>query len=241
MSGGDELKHLVDRAAPARTLKYARRLAVTCALVLASAGRAQTSAHPAALYAAPSPDEVFLQLAARISEPRGFCLDFPGFPASGDVTQYRESSWPVAVHTCKTGIERANVATIDQLFSASALRADGQLRFSRLNVCVEALTFRGANVPGHQTEAGIRQDAPLVAKPCADVAEQHFAIDAAGRIHPALDATKCLTVGVQAFEAGDRAPGQHWYRRDLQLSRCTPGAARYQLWRIAPAPALPTP
>lgn len=219
-------------------MRNIRGVTLLAALVIASPGRAQVPGQPATLYARPSADEAFVQLAARIGEPRGFCVDFPGFPASGDVTQYRESSWPIGVHTCKTGIDHANVATIDQLFSASALAADGRLRFSRLNICVEAMTFRGVNVPGHEEENGIRQDAPLVAKPCADAIEQRFRIDAAGRIHPALDPTKCLSVGVQAFEAGDRAPGQHWYRRDLQLSRCAAGAARYQAWRIVPAQAL---
>jgi hypothetical protein len=221
-------------------VRAVRGIALVFALVFAAPGQTQIPARPDTLFARPSADEAFVRLAATIGEPRGFCLDFPGFPASGDVTQYRESSWPLGVHSCKTGIEHANVATIDQLFSSSALlAADGRLRFSRLGVCVEALTFRAAaNVPGHEREDGIRQDAPLVAKPCTDAVEQRFSIDAAGRIHPALDSTKCLSVGVQAFEAGDRSPGQHWYRRDLQLSRCTPGAARYQVWRIVPAQTL---
>ena len=233
--------HPIDRAVRHGTVRNIRRIAFVSALVFASPGQTQIPAPPATLYAPPSADEAFVQLSARIGEPRGFCVDFPGFPASGDVTRHRESSWPLGVHTCKTGIERANVATIDQLFSSSALRAGGHLRFSRLNVCIEALTFRSANVPGHQQEDSIRQDAPLVAKPCADVVEQRFTIDAAGRIHPALDPSKCLSVGVQAFEAGDRAPGQHWYRRDLQLSRCAAGAARYQMWRLVPARVLLTP
>jgi hypothetical protein len=232
------LTHFVDRAAGSRHARNIRHLAFILVFACAESARTQTPAPPPALYASPSPDEAFVQLSARLGEPRGFCVDFPGFPASGDVTQYRESSWPIAVHTCKTGIERANVATIDQLFSSSALLADGHLHFSRLNVCIEVLTFRGANVPGHQVEDGVRQDAPLVAKACADVAEQRFTIDAAGRIHPALDATKCLSVGMQAFEAGDRSPGQHWYRRDLQFSRCTAGAAPTQRWRMASAQAL---
>jgi hypothetical protein len=233
------MHHSADRQARTGNMKPVRRAAFVAALMLASAGRPQIPRQPDTLYARPSADEAFVQLAARIGEPRGFCIDFPGFPASGDVTQYRESSWPIGVHTCKTGIDHANVATIDQLFSSSALSAaDGRLRFSRLNVCVEALTFRGASVPGHEREDGIRQDAPLVAKPCGDAVEQRFSIDAAGHIHPALDSTKCLSVGAQAFEAGDRSPGRHWYRRDLQLSRCTAGAARYQTWRIASAQAL---
>lgn len=185
------------------------------------------------LYAPPGPDEVFIQLADRTGEPRGFCVDFPGFPVSGVVSAYRESAWPMGVHTCKTNIEHANVASIDQLFSKSATASES-LRFTRLNVCLEVLTFRGVSAPGHVAEVSIRQDAPLVANACSGKLEQQFTLTADGRIKPLADPTKCLTVGQEVFEAGDRAPGQPWRRRDLNFSACADALAGRQTWTLAP-------
>ena len=207
--------------------------ALLAAAMIAAAAPAQDTANP--LYAAAVADEAFIQLTAKLGDDRGYCVDFPGFPASGIVSAYREATWPIGMHTCKTRIEHANVATIDQLFVASALRDGGQLRFSRLKVCAEVVTFGGVKAPGHVQETGIRTDAQLVANPCSGKPEQQFVLDAVGRIKPVLDPGKCLTVGKEAFEAGDRTPGHPWHRRDLQLRRCSGADRLLQTWRIAPA------
>jgi len=185
------------------------------------------------LYARPSADEVLLQLVDTLTEERGFCVDYPGFPASGVVTDYRESSWPMGAHTCKTNIPNSNVADIDQLFSLQALLGDDKrLRFTRLKVCIEVLTFRAVDAPGHMKEDSIREDAPLIANPCSDAPEQNFRLDTEGQIKPVLDPSKCLTIGKEAFRAGNRSPGSPWYRRDLNFSTCSEEASKRQRWRV---------
>jgi len=204
-------------------------------LALHSTANAQKIDPNNPLYAAPTKDEVLLQLIDTLGEKRGFCVDFPGFPVSGVVTEYRESGWALGAHTCKTNIPNSNIAHLDQLFSMTGLSGEAkQLRFTRLKVCVEVLTFRGVDAPGHVKEVSLREDAPLIANPCSDAPEQKFIFDAEGRIKPVLDESKCLTIGKEAFEAGDREPGEHWYRRDLNFSSCSKAAAERQKWRTLP-------
>jgi hypothetical protein len=206
-------------------------LGITLAAHASAGAQVLDSTNP--LYAAPNNDEVFIQLVDNLGEPRGFCLDFPGFPMSGIVGDYRESTWPLGTHTCKTGIENANVATIDQVFSKSAIGpSEKHLRFTRLKECVEILTFRGVSAPGHVEETSIRQDAQMVAKTCSSAPEQQFVMDDKGRIKPIADQTKCLTIGREAFEAGDRTPGKPWYRRDVNFSACSAANADRQIWRL---------
>jgi len=212
-------------------------MAGAAALVLAGAlcAGAQSAFDPASpLFGPPSKDEVFIQLVDTLGEPRHYCVDFPGFPASGVLSEYRESTWPLGVHTCKINIPHANIATMDQMFSMSAL-ACKHIRFSRLQVCADVVTYRGLLVPGHVEENLIRQDAQITGAACSDAPGQDFVLDAQGRIKPLMDQTKCLTVGQEAFEAGDRTPGVPWHRRDLDLSKCTAEASKRQTWRTMPA------
>jgi len=215
-------------------------LAVTALLGSAAPAQGPDKGNP--LFAPASRDEVLLELASSLGEPRGFCVDFPGFPVSGIVSQYREANWPIGAHSCKIGIAHANVAMIDQLFSISALAGhDQHLRFSRLKVCAEVISFRNVSAPGHVREDAVREDAQIIATPCTDKAEQRFVMDAAGHIRPVLDTTRCLTIGREAFEAGDRSPGHPWYRRDLQIHRCSPRDAARQRWRQASVPQTVSP
>ena len=122
---------------------------------------------------------------------------------------------------------------MDQLFSSSELTEHRHLLFARLKVCAEVLSFSDVKAPGHLQESGVRQDAQLVANPCADRPSQQFILDPSGRIKSVLDQGKCLTIGNEWFEAGERSPNQPWYRRDLQLSRCSSSNSARQIWRLA--------
>jgi len=83
----------------------------------------------------------------------------------------------------------------------------------------------------------IREDAPTIVTTCADGPEQEFSLGDDGMIRTALDETKCLTVGEEAFEAGNREPGQPWYRRALSFSTCSDELAERQIWAVVEVPA----
>jgi len=215
--------------------------ALVVSLMLHSTAGAQTPLDPNnPLFAPPTKDEIFIKLVDTRGEPRGFCFDLPGFPASGVVSEYRESSWPIGVHTCKTGIPNANIAHMDQLFSASSFSGeDKQIRFTRLNICLEVAVnprpaIPGLGGPGQPQAPSVREDAFLIANPCTKAPTQQFVIDAEGRIRSVLEASKCVTAGTQAFEAGNRAPGEPWHWRDVNVSTCSPEAAERQKWQLAP-------
>jgi hypothetical protein len=209
-------EHAKDNQLPTRgkqifySLLLASLLTATAAI---SPGQAQVFDPASPLFAPAGSDDVLVQLVGKSREQRGFCLDFPGFPISGTVSEYREASWPIGAHTCKTNIEHANIAMLDQLFSSSELTANQHLRFTRLKVCAEVLSFSDVKAPGHLQESWIRQDAQIVANPCVDRPSQQFVLDSSGRIKSVLDYGKCLTIGREWFEAGERSPGQPWYRR----------------------------
>jgi hypothetical protein len=178
----------------------------------------------------PSGDEVFIQSAAALDEPRHFCLDVPGFrrPGQQGLTGWR-TDWPLGVHTCKTQIPHAHAFFIDQLLSREALE-DGQLRFTRLGVCLDIQNIDPA--PGH-----VREDAVVLMAECSQSPRQRFRLHANGQIRPQLDDTKCLTLGAETFEAGNRAPGEPWRRRDLSVSTCAATEGERQTWRVQTPPA----
>lgn len=195
---------------------------------------AQDAKRTPARFAPAGLDDVLLHTAAELGDARRFCVDFPGFPVSGRVAEYREANWPMGTHTCKTSIPEGNIARLDQLVSRSALLgSQGAIHFSRLAVCLEVVTFEDVRAPEHVQENSLREDAQLLAMTCSGQANQRFNMDMKGRIRPVLDRTKCLTVGKEAFEAGERTPGQPWLRRDLQLSRCEAAESAYQKWVLA--------
>lgn len=184
----------------------------------------------AAADAAADPDEVLVRLAAELGEPRHYCLDIPGYPTTLEIDNHREAMWALEAHTCKIGIPNQDAALLDMYLSRSGLES-GKIRFARLDACME--------VPPNYLQSGIlREDAPIVVNHCADVATQSFQMDADGRIRPDVDPTKCLTIGASASEAGDRATGEHWYRRPLTLRSCDLPSVR-QVWEVATAPANP--
>ncbi|MFG2745101.1 hypothetical protein ACGFY0_34200 [Streptomyces chartreusis] len=174
-------------------------------------------------------DEILVQLAAQMGEPRHYCLDIPGYPSSGDIDNHREAAWPLEAHTCKTGLPESGVITMDQRISRSALTADpGRILYTRLDACLELASIG--------TQAEVREDASAVVEDCTGDAAQQVTMTRSGKIKPTLDPSKCLTIGKEAFEAGNRAPGEPWYRRALTLSTCTETDARRQTWKIAAAP-----
>ncbi|MFJ5260053.1 hypothetical protein ACIQAC_06200 [Streptomyces sp. NPDC088387] len=174
-------------------------------------------------------DEIMVQLVAELGEPRHFCLDVPGYPSSGNIDNHREAAWPLEAHTCKTGLPESGTITLDQRISRSALTEDpGKVLYTRLDACLEVVAIG---------QTAVREDALSVVEDCTGAAAQQVSMTGSGKIKTALDSSMCLTIGKEAFEAGDREPGEPWYRRALTFSTCTKADAARQTWKITAAPA----
>lgn len=161
-----------------------------------------------------------------------YCVDIPGYPFPDDISTYREAQWALEAHTCKTGVPNQDLAMLDQLISLEA----GKIRFTRLDVCLEVSTFTD------DTGVTVREAAPMIVNPCRNIPAQQIVLADDGRVHPVIDQTKCLTVATRALEAGDRAPGQPWYRRPMTFSTCEDSASDRQVWAAAtrtPNPRAP--
>jgi hypothetical protein len=211
------------------------RLLIALLLVATSAVAFSTYGASPAKAAPSAGDEVLVQLAAQLGEPRHYCVDIPGYPFPNDLSTYREALWALEAHTCKTGVPNQDAAFADQVVSLAGLQA-GQIRFSRLNVCLEVSTFTD------DTGVTVREDAPMIINPCTNTPAQQIVLAADGRVHPAIDATKCLTVATKALEAGNRTPTELWYRRPMTFSTCTAGASARQVWAaVTPPPQNATP
>jgi hypothetical protein len=73
----------------------------------------------------PQPPGVYLQTAAQLDEPRGFCFDLSGFPVPSFDT-------PVQGHTCKESYDHR-----DQLYEEAAAK-NGQLKLPAYSRCLAA-------------------------------------------------------------------------------------------------------
>ena len=209
---------------------------IGCMSLVAATFAAEQPADPER-FAAPPPsqDEVFLQLADPLGNPRRYCMDIPGFGMIASGLEGWLTSWPLETHTCKTQIPRAHYFFVDQLVSREALlKPVGQIRFSRFDRCAEIMRIGGG------AASGVREDSWVLLAPCSDSERQQFVLEASGEIRPVLDPKKCLTVGTEAHEAGNRAPNEPWYQRALTVSTCAKAEMERQKWRISTPPADPS-
>jgi hypothetical protein len=108
---------------------------IVLVVTLASTSLGAQEMDPNWLFAPAGKDDILVQLRDKTGEGRGLCLDFPGFPISGVVSDYRESTWPIGAHTCKTNIPHSNVAIMDQLFCIGAYRASAHLFCASKGLC----------------------------------------------------------------------------------------------------------
>lgn len=179
----------------------------------------------------PSADEVMLQSADELGEPRHFCADVPGFGVlSAGLTGW-EPRWPLEVHSCKLGLPKSHYFYVDQLISRAAFETGGQIRFTRFDLCAEV------HRTGATPEDIVREDSWVILAPCGANPRQRFRMEANGEIRSLVDPAKCLTIGLEAHEAGNRAPGEPWLQRALTVSSCSPKEAPRQAWRLsAPGP-----
>jgi len=207
--------------------------AIVIAAALALGATQLAAQRDPARFAAPPPsaDEVMLQSAEELGEPRHFCADVPGFGVLSEGLAGWEPKWPMEVHTCKLGLPKSHYFFVDQLVSRRALIESGQIRFPRLALCVEI------HRTGVSSETVVREDNLAILTPCSDSPRQRFDMNAKGELRARLDPAKCLTIGLEAHEAGNRAPGQPWLQRGLTISSCSAEKAPRQAWRLF----VPTP
>ena len=183
-------------------------------------------------FASPPPgaDEVLLQLSDTLGNPPRYCLDIPGFGMISSSFEGWKTDWPLETHTCKTELPKAHYFFVDQLVSRSGLqKPNGQIRFTRFDKCVEIMQVG--------RESAIREDAWVLLAPCNGNPRQQFTLNASGEIRPALDPKKCLTVGTEAHEAGNKAPNEPWLQRAVTISTCSEAEGNRQKWRLTTPPA----
>jgi hypothetical protein len=215
-----------------------KRIIVALAAVFAATGATGPGVNVTDLEkfaaAEPTADEIFVQTTSALDEPRHFCLDVPGF---GGISGWR-TEWPLESHTCKVDITKAHYFFVDQLISLDSLTRDRKIRFTRVPVCME---IQNLGSPDRYRSGAplVRQDSVVLLAKCSDNPWQRFNLDAEGRIRAALDDTRCLTIGIETFEAGNRTPSEFWRRRDLTFSACTPDKAERQTWRVQKPPTDP--
>jgi Ricin-type beta-trefoil lectin domain len=202
-------------------------------LALLSVGWIASAAEPPAdveRFASPPPTagEAFLQLADSLGNPRRYCLDIPGFGMIRSSFEGWLLAWPLETHTCKVDIPKAHYFFIDQLISREALEKNGRIRYSRFEKCAEIMQVG--------RDAAVREDAWLLLTSCSNSPRQQFTLNADGEIRSVLDPKKCLTVGTEAHEAGNRAPNEPWYQRAVTLSTCSEAEGNRQRWRLATPP-----
>ena len=183
-------------------------------------------------FASPPPggDEVLLQLGDTLGNPPRYCLDIPGFGMIRSSFEGWKTEWPLETHTCKTELPKAHYFYDDQLVSRSDLhKAKGQIRFSRFDKCAEIMKV------GNET--GVREDAWVLLAPCNGSPRQQFELKSSGEIRPTLDTNKCLTVGTEAHEAGNKAPNEPWLQRAVTISTCSEAQSNRQKWLLTTPPA----
>lgn len=152
------------------------------------------------------PNEGYVELKAPLDEPRRFCFDLSGAPP--------DIRWadPVQAHSCKEGYEHA-----DMLVELAAART-GKLKTSRYGRCLEA------------------RDQAIYPMACSASPMQSWKLAGDGRISPASDIRRCVTIGDRSEPANHPAEVKPpWIKRPLKLEACSPGLDARQQWALAHA------
>ena len=150
-------------------------------------------------------EPAFLRTSAELEDPRGYCLDVPGFGASLDLDA------PITTHSCKYSRPGFSV---DQLLEQTA---DDRLRLVSYDRCLSATV----------QDAGAGVD--MVA--CAEGGDA-WRIAEDGRVTPDGGDGLCLTVAAEpVFVNTDVMTAPPYSSRAVTLEPCAAEAADRQTWR----------
>lgn len=148
----------------------------------------------------------FLRSAAPLGDPRGYCIDVPGFGDSLDLDA------PITTHSCK--YDRPGFY-VDELVEQTE---DGRLRLATYDRCLSA----GA------MELGAGVDAV----DCADERAHGWRITPDGRVTPEGENRICLTLAAErTFANTDVMTAPAYSSRAVTLEPCAEQAAFRQAWR----------
>ena len=156
---------------------------------------------------------MFLRSVYELEDPRGYCLDIPGFGA-----QIRIDA-PITTHTCKYSLPGFDV---DEIFE----HTDGKLRLVNYDRCLSADSM----------EAG-RADVNSI--DCGDAHE--WQVHADGRVTPSSDSSQCLTLAAErVFVNTAIGTVPPYSSRAVSLEPCTADASYRQRWRWSETDEMPT-
>ncbi|MEM9209038.1 MAG: RICIN domain-containing protein [Pseudomonadota bacterium] len=146
-------------------------------------------------------DGDYIRLVDALDEPEFYCFDLAGWGRNLLLDD------PLQTHTCKgRGGE-------DQMFHF----ADGQLKVSRYDRCIQIAGSSGVTLAG----------SAVIARPCSDSPLQRLVMDDAGRVR--LSGTEyCLAAGADSAEAS--GPSHLW--RTLSLADCASADPAMSRWQV---------
>lgn len=156
---------------------------------------------------------MFLRSMYELEDPRGYCLDIPGFGA-----QIRIDA-PITTHTCKYSLPGFDV---DEIFE----HTEGKLRLVNYDRCLSA----------DPMEAG-RADVNSI-----DCGDAHpWQVHADGRVTPTADSGQCLTLAAErVFVNTSIGTVPPYSSRAVSLESCTADASYRQRWRWSETDEMPT-
>lgn len=150
----------------------------------------------------------FLRSIEPLGDPRGYCLDVPGF---GDDLRLDA---PITTHSCK--YDRPGFY-VDELFEQTE---SGQLRLVSYDLCLSARALEG----GSEVDT----------VDCGDTRAHAWSLLADGRVTPADTLGLCLTLaGERTFVNTDVMTAPAYSSRAVTLEQCAEVAAHRQAWRFS--------
>ena len=151
-----------------------------------------------------SAQSMFLRSMYELEDPRGYCLDIPGFGPRMQLDA------PITTHTCKYSLPGFDV---DEIFE----HADGKLRLVNYDRCLSAGTMEDSGAVVNSIDCG----------------EAHqWAVHADGRVTPSADSGQCLTLAAErVFVNSSIATVPPYSSRAVSLEPCTAAASYRQRWR----------
>ena len=151
-----------------------------------------------------SAQSMFLRSMYELEDPRGYCLDIPGFGARMQLDA------PITTHTCKYSLPGFDV---DEIFE----HTDGKLRLVNYDRCLSAGPMEAGRAHVNSID-------------CGDA--HQWQVHSNGRVTPVADSSQCLTLAAErVFVNTSIATVPPYSSRAVSLETCATDASSRQRWR----------